>query len=192
MRLLPARLARLARDFAIILVGESFFAAATGVAAAGTAAIAAIVIFAATAAAITAAATWAARTAAAGFRFRAGFVNFQITSADIFAVEGGDSVGCFGIVGHFDETETARASSLAIGGDVYAGELAEGLEESAEIFRGGLKAHIPDKEVFHDDSPPSKAQPSLRRKNSANQSKATCVPRKEKGTRGAGTPKHAQ
>jgi hypothetical protein len=168
MRLLPARLARLARDFAIILVRESFFAAATGVAAAGTAAIAAIVIFAATAAAITAAATWAARTAAAGFRFRASFVNFQITSADIFAVEGGDSFGCFGIVGHFDETETARASGLAIGGDVYAGELAEGLEESAEIFRGGLKAHIPDKEVFHDDSPPSKAQPSLRRKNSAN------------------------
>src|SRR5580698_3866267 len=108
---LPARLARLARDFAIIFVRESFFAAAAAVAAARTAGVAAIVIFAATITAATAAATtWAARTAAARFGFGTGFVNFQIATADIFAVERGDCFRCFSVVGHFDETEAAGAS----------------------------------------------------------------------------------
>src|SRR5271154_22808 len=76
MRVLPARFARLTRDFAIIFVGESFFAAAASGIAARASGVAAIVIFAATAAAITAtAAAGAAWTAGAGF-FRAGFVNF--------------------------------------------------------------------------------------------------------------------
>jgi hypothetical protein len=153
MRLLPARLARLTRDFAIILVRESFFAATAGIAAAWAAAVAAAIT--ATAATISAAAatTWAARTTAAGFGFRAGFIYFQIAAADVFAVESCDSFGSFGVVGHLDETETARATGLAIGGDVHAGELAEGLEERAKIVRGGLKAHIADKEILHGDSP---------------------------------------
>src|SRR5580704_2734358 len=139
MRLLPARLARLTRDFAIILVRESFLAAAT------------------TAASVTAAAatttTWTARSAAAGFRFRTCFIHFQIAAAYVFAVERCDGFRCFGVVGHFDETETTRAAGLAIGGDVHAGELAEGLEERAQILRGGLKAHVADKEILHGDSP---------------------------------------
>jgi hypothetical protein len=158
MRLLPARLARLTRDFAIILVRESFFSAATAIAAARTSAVAAIVIFAATAATISAAAattsaTRSARAAAARFRFRARFVYFQIAATYVFAVERCDRFRRFGVVGHFDETETTRAAGLAIGGDVHAGELAERLEERAEIFRGGLKAHVTDEEILHGDSP---------------------------------------
>jgi hypothetical protein len=180
MRLLPARLARLARDFAIILVRESFFATAAGIAASRAAAVAAVVIFTA---AITAAAaaTWAARTAAAGFRFRTGFVNFQVAAADIFAIQRRDRFGSFGIIGHFDEAETTRASGLAIGSDVHASELAERFEERAQIVRGGLKAHIADKEVFHGDSPLGKAQPSLLRYVQRKpQTETTFVPRKEK------------
>src|SRR5271170_148964 len=157
MRLLPARLARLTRDFAIILVRESFLAAAARVPAAGTSAIAAIVIFAATAATVTAAATAAAartaRTAAAGFRFRTGFIHFQIAAADVFAVERRDGFRCFSVIRHFHESEAARAAGLAIGGDVHTRELAERLEERAEIFRGGLKAHVANKEILHGDSP---------------------------------------
>src|SRR5271170_5019363 len=88
MRVLPARLARLTRDFAIIFVGESFLAAAASVPATGTSAVAAIVISAATATAVTAATAAAAarttRTAAAGFGFRPGFIHFQIAAADVF------------------------------------------------------------------------------------------------------------
>src|SRR5208282_3291051 len=119
MRLLPARLARLPRDFAIIFVRESFFAAAASVPAARASAIAAIVIFAATATTIstatTAATTWAARTAAAGFRFRACFIHFQIAAADVFAVESRDGFRCFSVIRHFHETEAARPTGLAIG-----------------------------------------------------------------------------
>jgi hypothetical protein len=151
MRLLPARLARLTRDFAIIFVRESFFAPAATVSAIASAVSAAIATT--ISAAVPAAAPWAARTAAAGFGFRASFVDFQIAAADVFAVQGRDGFGCFGIVGHFDETETAGPAGLAIGGDVHAGELAERLEKSAQILCGGLKAHIADKEILHGDSP---------------------------------------
>src|SRR5271155_4501929 len=75
MRVLPARFARLTRDFAIIFVGESFFAAAASGIAAGAPGGATITIFAAAAAATAAAsAAGASWTAAAGF-FRAGFVD---------------------------------------------------------------------------------------------------------------------
>ena len=163
MRLLPARLARLARDFAIIFVRESFFAAAATGIAARASGVAAIIIFTAT----TGATTWAARTAAAGF-FRPGFVDFEVAAADVFAIERGNGFGCLGIIGHFDETEAAGTASLAIGGDVHAGELAEGLEECAEVVCRSLEAHIADKEILHDDSPPNTAQPLLRLKTSAN------------------------
>jgi hypothetical protein len=169
MRWLPARLARLARDFAIIFVRESFFAAAAAGIATRASGVAAIVILTTTATAIAAAtaATWAARTAAAGF-FRPGFVDFEVAAADVFAVERGDGFGCLGIVGHFDETEAAGTAGFAIGGDVHAGELAEGLEQRAEVVCRSLKAHIADKEIFHGVSPPSKAQPSHRHNTSAN------------------------
>jgi len=58
MRLLPARLARLTRDFAIIFVRESFLAAAATIAAVTSAVAAAI---AAAAASVTAAAPAAAK-----------------------------------------------------------------------------------------------------------------------------------
>ena len=169
MRWLPARLARLARDFAIIFVRESFFAAAAAGIATRASGVAAIVILTTTATTIAAAtaATWAARTAAAGF-FRPGFVDFEVAAADVFAIERGNGFGCLGIVGHFDETEAAGTASLAIGGDVHAGELAEGLEECAEVVCRSLEAHIADKEILHDDSPPNTAQPLLRLKTSAN------------------------
>jgi hypothetical protein len=155
MRVLPARLARLPRDFAIVFVRKSFLATtAAATATAGTTAPTAAAISA------TAATTGTARTA--GFRFRAGFIHFQISSAYIFSVERRDGLGSFGVVGHFHETEAASATGFTIRGDVHARELTEGLEQSAEIFRGRLKAHIADKEIFHSDSPLSKPQPSLR------------------------------
>src|ERR1700722_18956930 len=156
MRLLPARRARLTRDFAIIFIRKSFLAAAAtaAIAAAGASAVAAAITAAATTvtAAAPTAATWSTRSAA-GFGFRAGFIYFQIAAADVFSVERRDGFRCFGIVGHFDETETARAAGLAIGGDVHAGELAEGLEEGAKIFCSGLKAHVANKQILHGDSP---------------------------------------
>jgi hypothetical protein len=49
---------------------------------------------------------------------------------------------------------------------VHARQRSERLKERAQIVRSGLKAHVPDKEIFHGDSPVSKPQPSLRQKTS--------------------------
>jgi hypothetical protein len=189
---LPARLARLTRDFAIILVRESFFFATAGVAATGTAAIAAAITAAATtlSTAAPAAATRSARTAS-GFRFRASFVHLQIAAADVFAVQSCNGFGCFGVIGHFDEAETARASGFSIGRDVDPGELAEGLKERAEIVRGGLKAHIANEEILHVDSPEQATTVSANNQRKPKPD-AAFVQRKENRLRGAGTPNTLQ
>jgi hypothetical protein len=193
MRVLPARLARLTRDFAIILVRESFFFATAGVAATRTAAIAAAITAAATtlAAPAPAATTRSARTSA-GFRFRACFVYLQIAAADVFAVQSCNGFGCFGVIGHFDKTETARASGLAIGGDVDAGELAEGLEERAEVVRGGLKAHIANKKILHVDSPEQATTVASANNQRKPEPEAAVVQRKEYRLRGARMPNTLQ
>jgi hypothetical protein len=75
---LPARLAWLARGFAIILVRESFPPASSTTAATGT------------------------RTAAPRY-FRTRFVHFEVASAELFSVEGRNGLGGFFVVGHFDK-----------------------------------------------------------------------------------------
>jgi hypothetical protein len=141
MRVLPARLARLARGFAIILVRKFFLAAA----AASASTIAATV-------STTTAASTAGTARAAGFGLGPRFVDFQVASAKILAIESGDSLGGFIVIWHFDETEPASASGFAVSGDVDARELAERLEKRAKIRRGRLEAHIAHKQVLHTGS----------------------------------------
>jgi hypothetical protein len=141
MRVLPARLARLARGLAIIFVREFFLSAA----ATPSTAIAATV-----SATTTAPAARTARTA--GFGLRPRLIDLQVSSAKILAIEGGDGFGGFIIILHFDETEAASASGFAVGGDVDASELSERLEERAKIRSRGLKAHIAYKQVLHTGS----------------------------------------
>src|SRR4051794_31445174 len=67
------------------------------------------------AAAVTAAAAIvsAAATAAALF-LGLGFVDLEVTSVDLFAIEGCDSRFGFFSRRHFDESESARAAGLAV------------------------------------------------------------------------------
>lgn len=141
MRVLPARLARLARGFAIILVRKFFLTTAAAPASA----------IAATVSATTA--TSAARTAwASGFGLGPRFIDFQIASAEILAIESGDGFGGLIVILHFDETEAASAAGFAVRSNVDARELAEWLEERPEIRSSGLKAHIAYKQVLHTGS----------------------------------------
>jgi hypothetical protein len=130
-RELPAGFTRLARGFAIIFVGES--AAATS------------------AAMTTAAAATAATARSVGFG--PSLVDLEIASADRLAIEGRDGFDGFGIIGHFHKSEAARSTGLAIGDNMNAPDLAEGLEQRGQIGLGGLKTHIPDKKTFHTISP---------------------------------------
>src|SRR5258705_4814376 len=87
---LPARFARLARRFAIVLVRESFPAA--------------------TAATTT---TAGARTAATSC-FWTRLVHLKVASAQFFTVQPRDSFGSFIVIGHFDKAKAAGAASLSI------------------------------------------------------------------------------
>ena len=75
-RELPAGFARLARGFAVILVGESAAATTAGMT------------------------TAAAATTATALTVGLGpsFVDFEFAAAELFAVEGGDGFGGFGII----------------------------------------------------------------------------------------------
>src|SRR5947208_1382324 len=124
---LPAGFARLPRGFAIVLVGKSAAARST----------------AGASAAITAGAV----------AFRPGFVDLEIAAAELFAIEARDSVGGFRIIGHFDKGEAASPAGFAIGDNMNAPDLAEGLEQRSQICFRGLKTHISDKKTFHTTSP---------------------------------------
>src|ERR1700680_1529598 len=124
---LPARLARLARRFAIILVGEASAPAAS-----------------ATTAGVAAAAFWPA-----AFFPGARFVYLQVAPANLFAVETGDGFGGFGVIGHFHESKAAGPAGLAVGGNVNACDLAERLEERTQVALGGLETHVANKQILH-------------------------------------------
>jgi hypothetical protein len=128
---LPAGFAWLAGGFAVIFARES--------AAAPSAAL------------TTAAAVTAATTGTVGLG--PGFVDLEIAAAERFAVEGGYGIGGFGIIGHFHKSETASSAGLAIGGNMNAPDLSEGLEQRRQISFSGLKTHVSDKKIFHTVSP---------------------------------------
>jgi hypothetical protein len=136
---LPARLARLARAIAVILVRES-------AALLPTAASVAVSVTAATTVATTVtikpAPTTAARPAGSGLGAR--FVDLEIAPADFFSVEACNGFGCFGIVGHFHKREPAGTSRLAVRRNVDARDLPEGFKQRAQIRLGRLKTHVAD------------------------------------------------
>src|SRR5947207_55496 len=104
---IPAGFAPLARGFAVIFVRES--AAATSVAMTTAAAVAAAI--------------------AGPVSFGPGLVHFEIAPAELFAIEGRDGFGSFRIIGHFHKGEAASPASFAIGDNMNATDLAEGLEQ---------------------------------------------------------------
>jgi|GEM_PF-4238408 len=61
----------------------------------------------------------ASAPAPAAFRLRPRFVYYQVSAAEILAVEGVDSTICIFIIGNFDEGETARLSGEPVTNEVY-------------------------------------------------------------------------
>src|SRR5271156_1484427 len=138
---LPTRLAGLTRNLAVILVRKSFTAtaASTAVSAAAT-----------TIAARATVARAAARTAwAGGFGLGTSFVNLQIATTEIFAVESSNGLGRFSVVDHFHEAEAAGFAGFAIGSNMNARQLPERLEQCFEIRSSGLKTHVANKKILH-------------------------------------------
>jgi hypothetical protein len=136
-------------------------AATTGAAAAAATEAAAATAAAATEAATTAAATTtaaaeattAAAAAAASASFtRAGFVDGEIATINVLAVEGSDGSLSFRVVGHFDEAETAGAAGVTVHDEGRRSDLTESSEEILELRLRGLEREIADVHL-HDTNP---------------------------------------
>src|SRR5215468_1069116 len=126
---LPARFARLASRFAVILMRESAATATTTGAST---------------------ATIAARGALAlGPRF----VDLHVAASHFLSVESGNGLRCLGVIGHFHKSKTARPACLAISHDVNAPELAKRLEQCRQIGLRSLKTHVANKKILHSRSP---------------------------------------
>src|SRR5262245_24869934 len=126
---LPARFARLASRFAVILMRESAATATT------------------TGAPTTAIAARGALTL--GPRF----VDLQVAASHFFSVESGNGFRCLGVIGHFHKSKTARPARLAISCDVNAPDLPKRLEQRRQIGLRSLKTHVANKKILHSRSP---------------------------------------
>lgn len=88
-------------------------------------------------------------TRSASFTSGASFVDFQIPAVHFFAVEPGNGLGCFIVIGHLDEAKASRPARLAVRRDVDPRNLAEWLEESAQFAFGRLETHVAHKKILH-------------------------------------------
>src|SRR6266403_4900108 len=142
---LPARLARLPRGIAIILIREAVAPAA--------AALAPSAAPTARAASPARAAEISRSTRRATLALRPCFVDFQIAPANFFTVQCRHGLRGFRVVGHFHERKAARAARLAVHGHVDARHLAERREELSEIALRRLEVHVANKQTLHLNSP---------------------------------------
>ena len=130
---LPARLARLSRAIAVILVRES---------AALLPATAPVAAPFAPAVPVEPATTSASRPAGCGLW--AGLIHLQIAPTDFFSVEAGNSFRRFRIVGHFHKCESAGSSRFTVRRNVDTRNLPEWFKQRAQIRLGRLKTHVAD------------------------------------------------
>jgi hypothetical protein len=108
---------------------------------------------AAAAAAISAIASTAASATAGAFSFGTGFVHVDGASADLRAVERSDGFLAVFVAGHFDESEAAGASGLAVRHNTYAVHLTITLKQLPEFVFVGIEAEVPHENIFHAYAP---------------------------------------
>jgi hypothetical protein len=88
-----------------------------------------------------------AATTACGFW--PSFVHLQSSSTHFFSIQPLHGLGCFRIVGHFNEGESTRTSRFAVHGNVNPRDLSERFKERAQLRFRRLEIHVPDKHVLH-------------------------------------------
>jgi hypothetical protein len=127
----------LSRAITVILVRESpaLLASAASVAPVGSTVSTAVAVIPA---------TTTAATRTAGRALGASFVYFQIASSNFLSIEPRNGLGCFRIVGHFHESESAGSPRLAVRRNVNARNLPKRLEQRTQIRLGRLEAHVAD------------------------------------------------
>ena len=108
-----------------------------------------------TAAAAVSAVAEAATAAAAAARSVFGRASFTliVRPPTWRAVQGRDCLLAVFVAGHFDESETARASSIAVGHDAHAIDLPVALKQLSQFVFVGVEAEIPHENILHASAP---------------------------------------
>ncbi len=86
--------------------------------------------------------------AAGTIGFGARFVDVERASADFRAVDGGDGFLAFFGISHFNESEAARPSGVAIGHDADSVHLTVGRKQLTQFFFSGVEVQIAYKNIF--------------------------------------------
>jgi hypothetical protein len=141
---LPARLARLPRAIAVILVREP----ATLLTASTTFATA-VAVSASITASVTIEATTTATAWSTGGRLGTRFIDLQIAPADFLPIEAGNRFGGLRVIGHFDERESTGSACFPVHRNVDAADLSKRFEQRTQIRFRCLETHIANEQVLH-------------------------------------------
>src|SRR5579863_9428758 len=77
------------------------------------------------------------------------FVDFQVPAVDFLAVQPGNRLSRLVVVRHLDECKTPRPAGLAVHRDMDPRDLAERLEERAQLALRRLETHVTHKKILY-------------------------------------------
>jgi len=86
--------------------------------------------------------------------FGASFIQLHLTVIQAESIQGLHSGTGFGIVGHFDESETARSVGVAVGHDGHGLNRSVGREKISQLCFGSRGIKVPNENVNHDSLKP--------------------------------------
>jgi hypothetical protein len=91
----------------------------------------------------------ASASAARGIGLRLGFVNLQGPAAEFLAIQGSHCLIRFGRIGHFNKSESARASGFPIGDNAHLFDGPVRLKQSAKLRLGCAVRQVAYVQIFH-------------------------------------------
>jgi hypothetical protein len=108
-----------------------------------------IVIASTTPTAGTTTAAWTSTTEAAFVCLGAGFIDVQSAAAKFSTVQCGNCFFSFAGVGHFDESESSRATGIAFGNDAYLLDSAVRFKQRPQLCLSGAVRDVAHKKLLH-------------------------------------------
>jgi hypothetical protein len=108
-----------------------------------------IVIASTTPTAGTTTAAWTSTTEATFVCLGAGFIDVQSAAAKFSTVQRSNCLFSFAGVGHFDESESSRATCIAFGNDAYLLDGAVGFKQRPQLCLSGGVRDVAHKKLLH-------------------------------------------
>jgi hypothetical protein len=94
-------------------------------------------------------AAWTSTTEATFVCLGAGFIDVQSAAAKFSTVQRSNCLFSFAGVGHFDESESSRATCIAFGNDAYLLDGAVGFKQRPQLCLSGAVRDVAHKKLLH-------------------------------------------